>query len=756
MRKPALAILLLFITLGISAQDLRGRILEINEEGDTVPVVYAMVQWMNTSVGTFTDDDGTFALPRTTTDTLVISYAAYSTEKLRIGKEQDDLTFILSKGQTLDEVQVVSRDGSFISVEPILTSVITQQGLRRAACCNLAESFESTVAVDMEYSDAVTGAKQIAMLGLSGIYSQILLENVPYIRLLTQQFGLGFVPGAWMESISVSKGVASVSNGYEAITGQINVDFKKPETNQERLFLNLYGNTMGRGELNLNTRFNVGKQQRASTMLLLNAADQFAKMDMNKDGFLDVPRNQQVNVMNRWDYTIPEKLNGRTLVGFVWDNRVGGQKNYNWKRDYLSTEIYGIHLDNKRLDFITKNGILLKGADESIGTIASYTGTWTNGVFGLRTMEAQQHSAYLNILYSNKFGNSKRHKLTAGGSMQYDFFTCTIKNTSINGLEQYAYTNGTVHEAVPGVFGEYSYIIDRKLVVMAGMRLDYNFLYRQLFWTPRLHVKWQATESTAIRASAGKGYRSAYPEVENLSLLTSNRTFNLYAGESRRAEEAYNAGISLVQTFHMPGGIASVSVDYFYTHFIQQTLVDLDLDAHHVYMYNLNGAGNGTGNLSHSHSVQAEITLWPVARFEILLAYRYNDVRYQSQGQWRKKALMSPHKALVNLNYSTRYDKWKFNLTLQVNGPQRLPDMSGNTASTLPGYSPTYCILNGQITKKFRKWEIYAGAENMLNYKQKNPIVDAENPFGENFDTTVVYAPITGIMGYVGIRVVLK
>ena len=721
--------------------------MEINEEGDTVPVVYATVQWANTSVGTFTGDDGTFSLPRAATDTLVISHAAYAIEKLRIGNAHNDLTFILSKGQTLDEVRVVSHDGSYISVEPILTSVITQQGLRRAACCNLAESFESTVAVDMEFSDAVTGAKQIAMLGLSGIYSQILLENVPYIRLLTQQFGLGFVPGAWMESISVSKGVASVSNGYEAITGQNNVDFKKPETNQERLFLNLYGNTMGRGELNLNTRFNVGKQQRASTMLLLSAADQFAKMDMNKDGFLDVPRNQQVNVMNRWDYTVPDKLNGRTMVGFVWDNRVGGQKSYNWKQDYLSSEIYGIHLDNKRLDIITKNGILLKGADESIGTIASYTGTWTQGVFGLRTVEAQQQSAYLNILYSNKFGKTKRHKLTAGGSVQYDFFTCMVHDTPIN---------GTVHEAVPGIFGEYSYIIDRKLVVMAGMRLDYNFFYRQLFWTPRLHVKWQATESTALRASAGKGYRSAYPEVENLSLLTSNRSFVLYAGESKRAEEAYNAGISLVQTFHMPGGIASVSVDYFYTHFIQQTLIDLDRDAHHVYVYNLNGAGNGTGNRSRSHSVQAEITLWPVARFEILLAYRFNDVRYQSQGQWREKALMSPHKALVNLNYSTRYDKWKFNLCLQVNGPQRLPDMSGNAASSLPEHAPAYCILNGQITKKFRKWEIYAGAENMLNYKQKNPIVDAENPFGENFDATVVYAPITDIMGYVGVRVVLK
>ena len=754
MKKIAITLLFLLATLGGFAQDLRGKVLEISENNDTTPVVAASIQWLHTAVGTLSGADGTFTLPRTLTDTLLISFPTYETDTLTIDDSQNDITVFLSKSHTLAEVRVISHDGSYISVQPILTTVITTQGLRRAACCNLAESFESTVAVDMEYSDAVTGAKQIAMLGLSGIYSQILLENVPYIRILTQQFGLGFVPGSWMESISISKGVASVTNGYEAITGQINVDYKKPETSQERLFLNMYGNTMGRGEMSLNTRFNVGKKQQTSTMLLLSAADQFAKMDMNKDGFLDAPRNQQVNVMNRWDYMVPEKLNGRTMVGFVWDNRVGGQKKYNWKRDYLSNEIYGIHLDNKRLDIITKNGILLKGADESIGTIASYTGTWLNGVFGLRTVEAQQHSAYINILYSNKFGEKKRHKLTAGGSMQYDYFDFALGCSAVNGWE--SYMSGPVHEAVPGIYGEYSYIIDKKLVVMAGMRLDYNFFYRQLFWTPRLHIKWQATESTAIRASAGKGYRSAFPMAENLAMLTSNRSFDLYCGEARRPEEAYNAGISFVQTFRMPGGNGSVSVDYFYTHFVNQTLIDLDRDAHHVYVYNLNGTFNGTGNRSRSHSVQAEISLWPVARFEILLAYRYNDVRYQTDGTWHEKALMSPHKALVNLNYSTRYDKWKFNLTLQVNGPQRLPDMSGNSASTLPEYAPTYCILNGQITKKFRRWEIYAGAENMLNYKQKNPIVDAANPFGEDFDATVVYAPITGIMGYLGVRVVLK
>lgn len=752
MRKKILILLLLTSCFLCSyAQNLRGRVVEVNEYGDTIPVHMASLQWLHTSIGTMSDNQGAFSLPFTQEKKLVISFPTYQPDTLEMDPSQNDITVVLSQSHTLATVSIISRDGSFISTQPILTTVISQQGLRRAACCNLAESFESTVAVDMEYSDAITGARQISMLGLASVYSQILLENVPFIRLLSHQFGLGFVPGAWMESISVSKGVASVANGYEAITGQINVDYKKPETNLERVFVNLYGNTMGKGELNFNTKIKVGKKDKVSTMLMLYAGDQFFKMDMNKDGFLDVPLNQQINVMNRWDYNVSNKLEGRTLVDFVWDNRVGGQKDYKWRDDLYSSEIYGLHIDNKKLDVITKNGILLDG-DASIGTILSYTSHWTNGVFGLKNYNAWQNSLYANVLYSNKFGSGKHHKLTAGGSLQYDNY-----NELLNyfGNDALATTQPNVtNEVVPGVFAEYCYIIDPKLVVMAGMRLDYNTRYNQLFWTPRLHLKWQATTNTSFRASAGKGYRSSNVLAENIALLTSNRQY--VQTEKQQAEEAYNAGLSFVQSFNMPGGKASVAVDYFYTHFVNQTIVDLDQDAHTIYVYNLNGNFNGYHNRSRSHSAQIEITLKPFQRFELLLAYRYNDVRYMSHNQMREKVLMSPHKGLFNINYSTKYDKWKFNATLQVNGPQRLPDMVGNTAANLPEYAPTYCILNAQVTKKFRHWEIYVGGENLLNYKQKNPIIDAANPFGENFDATVVYAPITGIMGYVGVRYVLK
>jgi outer membrane receptor protein involved in Fe transport len=294
---------------------------------------------------------------------------------------------------------------------------------------------------------------------------------------------------------------------------------------------------------------------------------------------------------------------------------------------------------------------------------------------------------------------------------------------------------------------------------MPGMRVDYNINYSQLFWTPRLHLKWKPFEETSIRVSAGKGYRVSNPIIENLSLLVSNRQFVF--NDQLKPEEAWNTGISLVQNFNMHGGKSSFSVDYYYTHFINQTIIDLDNNPHTVEIYNLNGSHNGKGNLSYSHSAQAEFILLPFKRFEITLAYRFNDVRLTTAGKLQQKTLMSPHKALVNLNYSLPYDKWKFNLTFQYNSPMRLPDMSGNPEAYQPvvnknGNSPSWIMMNAQVSKKFRKVELYLGGENLLNYKQKNPIISSDKPFGEFFEASVIYMPITGIMGYVGVRVALK
>ena len=751
----------LFTFLPCLAQPLSGRVTELSEEGEETPVPGAILQWLNSSVGTVSDIEGKFTLDKVnTTNLLIVKYASYENDTIEVQKDQSELNIMLASSHTLNAVNVVAREGSFISIKPIFTQVITTEGLRRAACCNLGESFESTIAVDVEYSDAVSGAKQISMLGLAGIYTQILLENVPYIRLLANQFGLGYVPGSWMEAISISKGTSSVTNGYEGITGQIQLDFKKPETNGEKLFINAFGSTMGKGELNLNSRFDMDKKKLVSGMFLLHGEGQFAKLDHNHDNFMDVPQNYQFNGMYRMDYAIPEKFEGRTMIGYLFEDRTGGMMNFDPKKDIstlIADSIWGLRIKTHKLDAITKNGFLIKGGEfHSIGTILSFNYQKDQSQFGARLYDATQLSGYANVIYSGKFGVNKNHRIGAGASFQIDHIEESL--TSYR-QEIIFYPNSNRSELVPGIFAEYAYSIAEKFIIMPGMRLDYNILFDKLFWTPRLHVKWQVAHETSIRLSAGKGYRTSNPIIENLSLLVSNRQF--VSKDLFMPEEAWNAGISFVQNIDMPGGESRFSVDYYYTHFINQTIIDLDINPHQVVFYNLNGDFNGKGNRSYSHSVQAEFLLLPFKRFEITLAYRFNDVRLTTAGKLQQKTLMSPHKALLNLNYALPFDKWKFNVTFQYNSPTRLPDMSQNPEDYRPvtnknGKSPGWVMMNAQVSKKFRLWEIYVGGENMLNKKQEHPIISYDNPFGEYFDASVIYMPITGIMGYVGVRVTLK
>lgn len=750
----------------LSAQNLRGKVTEYNSEGKEQAVAGVILQWKNTNFGTLTDTAGLYTLARTPlTDTLLVVYQTYDNDTIVVPPTQNELNIVLSAAHGLAAVDVSAHNGAYVSIKPILTTVITSQGLRKAACCNLGESFENTVAVDVSYADAVTGSKQISMLGLAGIYSQIILENVPYIRLLSNQFGLSFVPGTWMESISVSKGVASVVNGYEAISGQVDIEYKKPETNRERLFINVFGNTMGKGELNLNSRFDVGKQRNASTMILAHGEGQFAKMDMNRDGFMDLPQNYQLNLMNRWDYRIPGKLEGRTWISYLYEDRVGGQTTFDPKAEPDSNyahNIWGMRIKTHKVDFTTKNGILLKGESESIGTIVSFTYHNNQSQFGDRPYNAEQTSAYANIFYSNRFGNKKRSKLNAGASFQMDLVKEQLGARLRDCIQDPIYLNR--QEFVPGIFAEYAYILDEKLVIMPGIRLDYNVAYKQLFWTPRLHIKWQVAENSSLRLSAGKGYRVSNIITENMSLLVSNREFifddaqggNTELNQGLLPEEAYNTGISFVQTFQMPGGKSSFSIDYYYTHFINQSIIDIDQDVHAVHIYNLNGNYNGQGNKSFSHSVQAELIMNPIKRFEIILAYRYNYVMQTSNHILQEKALTSPHKALLSLSYATKFDKWKFNISLQYHSKMRLPDMSSNPIEYQPTPSKGYFMLNAQISKRIRQWEIYIGGENLANQKQVNPIIAADDPYGNYFDASIIHSPITGIMGYFGFRYILR
>ncbi|MGI6319676.1 MAG: TonB-dependent receptor [Bacteroidales bacterium] len=722
--------ILALLNINIMAQkQLKGTVYHLEHKKEhTLPG--ATIFWLGTTTGTTSDADGNFTLQRIENNNkLVIQHVAYETDTLTVSKNKEEISILMSGGKSLDEVTIRSRDGLMVSIKPIAAQIITQDGLRKAACCNLAESFEQTASVDVEYSDAVTGAKHIQMLGLAGVYSQIMLENTPYIRGLSTPFGFGFVPGSWMESIQVSKGTSSVINGYESITGQINVEFKKPESSNELLFVNLYGDHHGKGELNLNTmkEFN----HHLSTMFLLHYGKHFLKTDVNKDGFIDTPLSDQINVMNRWDYHVHDVLEGKTLASFVWENRNGGQMGFNKKDDHLTTNNYGFGTDNKRLNLTTKNGFFFEKETRSIGTILSLTSHQSESFFGLRTYDVMQNSLYANVIYEDYTSCCKTHKLNFGLSYQLDDYRHILNDS-----------NFRTRESVPGAFGQYTYNYNDKFVGIVGMRADW-FNAERVFLTPRLHFKWAINDIFSLRGTAGKGYRTTQVYSEHMAIMVSSRQFDFL--EEIKPEEAWNAGINFTGVFEMNNKDATVSLDFYRTEFVNQVIIDLETP-NLARIYNLNGK-------SYSNSTQIESILYPHRQLELILAYRFNDVWQTLDNSLQKKALSSPHKAVASINYRTKDNKWQFDLTSNWISKMRLPNTESNPEEyRLAEYSDDYFLFSAQITFKHKDVEYYLGGENLGDYTQKNPIIASDDPFGTYFDSSIVWAPIIGRKIYAGIR----
>jgi len=726
------ALLLASAALG-EGKGVTGKVYGTDSKGNRTPLPGANVMWLGTVQGTTTNGEGVFSIPQIAGKRkLVVSFIGYTNDTVNVESSSKMVEVVLSEaGVQLAGVTVrANQGGSYISkLQPAKVEVITQSGLQKLACCNLSESFENSASVTVGYADAVTGAKQIEMLGLSGLYSQLMEENMTLMRGIPSTYGLSAIPGSWMESIQVSKGAASVVNGYESITGQVNVEYKKPDTT-DPFFLNLYGDSDGRMELNLNGG---GKlNEKWSAMGLVHLSGNRMEVDHNNDGFLDIPKSNQVNLFGRVSYLDPGKLESRTGVKYLRDERLGGQLGFS-ESDRGSSSVWGSQMVNQGFSIFNKTGIPLpSNPNQSIGVITSYGYYDQNGFFGLRDYTSTQNSANVSLLYQSIIGNTN-HKYVVGSSLNYDNIETVLDGAS-----------STKEEAVPGAFAQYTYSYLDKLNVIVGARADHSSKYGWLL-TPRVHVKYSVTPTFTIRVSGGRGYHSPNPIAENIGVLASSRQISIANGLG--IEKAWNYGVNATKDFKLWGGRpASVSVDYYRTDFQNQMVVDQEHDIEHVLFYNLDGK-------SYSNSFQVDFRSEPLERFEVYLAYRLNDVHQTINGKLERKPLVNSYRALANLSYATKFDKWKFDFTAQLNGKSKLPDMSGYPAHYQMGeYSPSYPLLFAQITKKHRALDVYVGVENLLNYTQMHSIVGADNPFGPYFDSSFIWGPIMGRKIYGGLR----
>ncbi|MCB9447708.1 MAG: TonB-dependent receptor [Flavobacteriales bacterium] len=726
--------LLIFIGPVVHAQTpIEGRVLEKSEEGSKpAAILFANVYWAGTQTGTATDADGHFSIPQPSAYPahLVVSHIQYGSDTITLSKAPSEpLQIYLTKSTMLQVVEKIERRNTtdISTLDSRGVQYITSAELQKAPCCNLSESFETNAAVDVVYSDAVSGAKKIQMLGLDGIYTQIQLENIPLIRGMGAAYGLSFVPGPWIESISINKGTGSVLNGFESMTGQINLAYVMPGKG-DRYFINLFGNHQGRMEFNGHLQSMRKSKWKAVT--LAHASYSGMKVDNNGDGFLDMPTGQQVNLMQRWKYQY-EKMEGQLAGQFMDWHTLGGQTTYNPDLASDSTNGYGVDVHIRQYGAFSKNGFLMPSHhDHSLGLITSVRRTEQTARFGNRTYDGSHNSGYFNSIFQVQ--GHHHNLLKTGVSLQVDDY----KETFVDSI-----FNSTAWAAGP--FVEYSIEDSDRFSMIGGLRADYHNLYG-IQVTPRLHVRWSPWDLTALRISAGRGFRNPHLFMENPAIFASSRKLVITGDPGM--EDAWTIGVSLTRKFTLFGRKASLNADHYYTVFINQAVIDLDRNVHEIVYGSLNGT-------SRSHSSQVELTFEPLERLTCRLSARRYDVQTTTAGHLQSRALVPKNRGMMNLAWESRNGKWQIDFTMNAFGTTRIPGTETNpNAYRRDNHSPRYVILHSQVSKEFKWFRGYIGVENLTNYTQPDPIIGSDAPFGPYFDGSLIWGPLNGRSIYAGIR----
>lgn len=746
MFKKIKILLFLFPIISWSQQTVEGIVYDdLNEV-----IMGATVFWEGTDVATTSDENGKFIIKKSDkSSVLVISYLGFESTKMTITSEKA-LSIKLKSANQLTTIELVKTKKSTEHSMFKATNVQTmgQKELLKAACCNISESFTTNPSIDVNYSDAVTGNKQIKMLGLTSPYILIAEENIPSVRGASQAYGLSFVPGTWVESIQITKGAGSVINGYESISGQINYELLKP-ANDDQFFANAYADMSERYELN--THFNNKLTDKLSTTLFVHGSARLGKNDMNHDHFLDNPIGKQVNVLNRWQY-------GDCGTGFVSflnlrymkDDKQAGQMHFNPDTDKLTTNHWGSEIDTEKFEFSNKIGYVFKDMPyQSLGFQNSFQSHTQNSYFGLNQYNIDQKSYYSNLLFNSIISNTK-NKFTTGINFTFDKYKEFV---AVNFARDFSRIDNSV-----GAFFEYNYDNLDDFQVVVGIRLD-NHNRLGTFLTPRVHIRYNPWKDAVLRTSIGRGKRAANIFAENQQLFASNRTFSIQNNNGKlyglNPEIAWNYGLSFIQNFKLLGKEAAFILDYYRTDFQSQAVVDVDFSPQQVLFYDLNGK-------SVANSFQAEFNVELKKHLNLKTAYKYYDVNTDFTVGNLQKALQAKNRFFANLSYETHIldkgQQWKFDVTYNWLGKQRLPITSSNPSQyQLAEFGEAFAVVNAQITRTFSStFEMYIGGENMGNYKQNNAIVGADNPFGAYFDSSMIYAPVFGQMYYAGLRFKIK
>jgi outer membrane receptor for ferrienterochelin and colicins len=694
----------------------------------TKPLKNVKITLLGAGTTVFSNEDGTFEilLGKQNPDTLLFVAKGYRPDRLVVTRSDRFLALnvVLISGQLVQDIVVngQKQPHGISKMKTLHVEELTSAEFRKAACCNLSESFETNATIDVSMSDAISGAKKIQMLGLDAVYTQLQFENIPFLRGLESAHGMSVIPGTWLESIQITKGTGSVVNGYESMAGLVNFEFKKPQE-MPRLGINAYQNRFGRTELNLqggqqlNERWHMG--------LFASGATIYGNIDHNQDGFRDQALSNTFNLLQRFSYQGP-RMEAQLGVQAYSDNKFGGQTTYT----RVQPIGYGMELASEHLSLFSKTGFFGKKPAQSLGIIAQLKFQNMSGLYGLRTFMGTERRAYLNAIYDDIIVSAD-HKIKAGASFQYlslSQWAGQPFGTQVVGSERI--------EWVPGVFAEYAYSGNR-LSAVVGARFDQHNLAGAQF-SPRAHLKYAISPQLDLRLTGGRAWRLPNFVADNLSLLASSKTW--IADQALLPEISWNVGASLVQGFSFKKRKGSLSLDAYHTRFSQQLVADRDTLSGAVVFKNLQ-------NNSLATVIQAEFSYAVLKGLDLRLAYKFQDVRALFDGTLQTQVLLPRQRLFANMAYQTRNKRWNYDLTYSRYSAVRLPQ---------GGTGQAWGLLNAQVTRNWKALELYAGGENLLNVMQHHPIVGVQDPFGENFDATEIWSPIMGWNVYLGLRYTIK
>ncbi|MBX7051221.1 MAG: TonB-dependent receptor [Flavobacteriales bacterium] len=753
----------------MDGQGLHGYVFGEDSDGMKTTLAGAVVVWEGTRSGTVCDENGFYSIGLAPgSSKLVAGFIGYVSDTI-LYEGQAEVNFVLKESATLNAVQITEEVGSTTinMLNPQAFQVLNEKELCKAACCNLSESFETNASVDAAYADAITGTRQIRMLGLEGKYTQMLFDNVPASRGLASTYGLTYIPGPWVKNIYISKGAGSVTAGYESISGQINVAVKSP-ANAEKFQLNAYAGSSGRTELNLiynphheDSTEHVHRVTFRPVFLAHGAMSQF-RSDMNRDGFLDNPLFANVLLRNEWHLSTQSGISGQYVLGFIYLNGQSGQFDFN-PADDIRAKLWGTDLQTRRYEFVGKTGYVFRDKPwKSFGSQVTMQWHDQSGRFGYRNYLGQQLSGRMNLLFATRIF-SDAHKITTGTSFNYDDYTEGITYTDFPPLPLSSLQLGRMEQVI-GVFSEYTWNHQEDFTLVAGLRSDYHNYYG-LFFTPRLHARYSFNPRNSLKLVAGKGYRTANLLMDNVGVLAGNRNIIIEGNNENGIygldmEEATNVGLIWSLKRKINHRDASMSIDVYHTQFQKQVVLDMETPTI-ARFYNLSGN-------SYSTSAQVEIQWSPVRRLECRMAYRWLDAKTTYDSLLLERPLLNKHRAFINLAFATKEKSngahWRFDATAQWISQKRIPftgdihgGHEGHAVDPASTYSNDYFQLNAQVTYAFKKdLEIYVGGENLTNFMIHDAIISADDPSSAFFDGSMVWGPVFGRMGYVGFRWLIK